>query len=253
MTSTKNAPIIVLLLCAVSSAHAFYQPIQGRWLSRDAAGERTGGINLYTLVHNRVPSGIDPIGLEQLLCLRAIREFKAENQSTLDRLTKGGCYDDMDCASAHLGGHEYEGADGSYDYESGMITIYYAFGLQTYDYYNTIEEEVQHAEQECGKKWKGKHDCKSRLCREVEAKFCSVWGDNPKGWELYKNKEEELQGYRSEAWSSSKEFCVKEFKHSKVPKEDRIDTWENADKYMKAQCAVDACECFQQKQKENEQ
>ena len=42
MTSTKNAPIIVLLLCAVSSAHAFYQPIQGRWLSRDPIGEEDG-------------------------------------------------------------------------------------------------------------------------------------------------------------------------------------------------------------------
>jgi len=62
MTSTKNVVITVLLLCAVSSAHAFYQPIQGRWLSRDPIGEEPD-VNLHGFVKNSGPNQVDSLGL----------------------------------------------------------------------------------------------------------------------------------------------------------------------------------------------
>jgi hypothetical protein len=57
-----------LLACAVwlfvasTSAHAFYDPLVGRWLNRDPV-EEAGGINLYRYCGNRTPNRIDPFGL----------------------------------------------------------------------------------------------------------------------------------------------------------------------------------------------
>jgi len=62
MTSAINALIIAFLLFAVSNANAFYQPVQGRWLSRDPAGERVGH-NLYAALANSGPTTVDALGM----------------------------------------------------------------------------------------------------------------------------------------------------------------------------------------------
>jgi uncharacterized protein RhaS with RHS repeats len=54
----------LLLLIAFSNfAHAFYDPGQGRWLSRDPI-EEEGGINLYGFVGNDGVSNTDTLGLD---------------------------------------------------------------------------------------------------------------------------------------------------------------------------------------------
>lgn len=53
----------LLLLIAFSNlAQAFYDPGQGRWVSRDPIGER-GGVNLYGYIGNNSLNGVDRLGL----------------------------------------------------------------------------------------------------------------------------------------------------------------------------------------------
>lgn len=55
---------ILLLFVALSNfAHAFYDPGQGRWISRDPIEEQ-GGVNLYGFVGNDPVSRSDRLGLE---------------------------------------------------------------------------------------------------------------------------------------------------------------------------------------------
>jgi uncharacterized protein RhaS with RHS repeats len=57
---------LLLLLVALSNfAHAFYDPGQGRWVSRDPIGEQ-GGVNLYGFVGNDGVNGIDYLGLQDI-------------------------------------------------------------------------------------------------------------------------------------------------------------------------------------------
>lgn len=56
----------LLLLVALSNlAHAFYDPGQGRWLTRDPIVEE-GGMNLYSFVRNDGINRSDRLGLEEL-------------------------------------------------------------------------------------------------------------------------------------------------------------------------------------------
>ena len=67
----------LLLLIAFSNfAHAFYDPGQGRWLSRDPIEER-GGVNLYAFVENDGIGGVDRLGLDLAVNLQI-----AVNQET---------------------------------------------------------------------------------------------------------------------------------------------------------------------------
>ena len=43
--------------------YRYYNPMSGRWLSRDPIGER-GGVNLYGFVKNQCQSGFDYLGLK---------------------------------------------------------------------------------------------------------------------------------------------------------------------------------------------
>lgn len=53
----------LLLLIAFSNlAHAFYDPGQGRWVSRDPIGQQ-GGHNLYGILSNDAVNAIDSLGL----------------------------------------------------------------------------------------------------------------------------------------------------------------------------------------------
>jgi hypothetical protein len=64
-TITKTAaPTVLLIACLLlpQTAHCFYNPSTGRWLSRDPIGEK-GGNNLYALVRNRPVTALDLLGL----------------------------------------------------------------------------------------------------------------------------------------------------------------------------------------------
>jgi hypothetical protein len=56
--------LLLLLMVGSPSAHAYYNPTAGKWLSRDPIGER-GGKNLYGFVRNRPIYRFDPLGLEE--------------------------------------------------------------------------------------------------------------------------------------------------------------------------------------------
>lgn len=43
-------------------ANAYYDPVQGRWCTRDPIGEE-GGVNLYAFVGNHAVKGVDSVGL----------------------------------------------------------------------------------------------------------------------------------------------------------------------------------------------
>lgn len=56
--------VLLVLLSTVIATHtlAFYNPTQGRWLTRDPLGE-AGGTNLYAFVGNNSVNWLDPWGL----------------------------------------------------------------------------------------------------------------------------------------------------------------------------------------------
>jgi hypothetical protein len=58
----KKYLIIFLLIATTSSSFGYYNPSQGRWLSRDPIEER-GGVNLYGVVGNNLINGVDLYGL----------------------------------------------------------------------------------------------------------------------------------------------------------------------------------------------
>ncbi len=59
----KVLMLALLALLLGQTAHAFYNPVRGTWLSRDPIEER-GGINLYEMNGNHPIKGIDCFGLE---------------------------------------------------------------------------------------------------------------------------------------------------------------------------------------------
>ena len=64
-TITKSATPALLLIAWLllpQTAHCFYNPSTGRWLSRDPVAEK-GGKNLYAFVANSPVSSVDPLGL----------------------------------------------------------------------------------------------------------------------------------------------------------------------------------------------
>jgi len=63
LIATTAAPLLLLIawLLIPQTAHCFYNPSTGRWLSRDPLGE-LGGPNLYGFVGNNPVSRIDPLG-----------------------------------------------------------------------------------------------------------------------------------------------------------------------------------------------
>ena len=54
--------LLVFLVLIPGAVHAFYNPKQGRWLSREPLGE-AGSINLYEYVGGNPVNYIDPLGL----------------------------------------------------------------------------------------------------------------------------------------------------------------------------------------------
>lgn len=90
MKSIRHLLKCLLLLVALSNlAHAFYDPGQGRWLSRDPVGEE-GGSHLYAFVENDGVNAIDPLG--QTPCSEykkvRVRNGISEGRTTADDPTK---------------------------------------------------------------------------------------------------------------------------------------------------------------------
>jgi hypothetical protein len=77
---------ILLLLIALSNfAHAFYDPGQGRWASRDPIQEQ-GGVNLYGFVGN------DGIGKRDYLGLSTLKPGECKYKSVNEAINAGGQY-----------------------------------------------------------------------------------------------------------------------------------------------------------------
>lgn len=55
--------ILLLFLTLSNFAHAFYDPGQGRWVSRDPVEEQ-GGVNLYGFVRNNGVAWVDKLGMQ---------------------------------------------------------------------------------------------------------------------------------------------------------------------------------------------
>lgn len=53
--------VVILSVVLARDAQAFYNPSQGRWLSRDPIEEQ-GGLNLYGFVDNGPVGKLDPCG-----------------------------------------------------------------------------------------------------------------------------------------------------------------------------------------------
>jgi hypothetical protein len=59
-----HSALALLSIClAAADTYSFYNPTQGRWLSRDPVDE-AGGNNLYAVVANRIVDVYDILGLE---------------------------------------------------------------------------------------------------------------------------------------------------------------------------------------------
>ena len=66
MTTIRPLLNYLLVFIALSNlAHAFYDPGQGRWLSRDPI-EENGGMNLYGFVGNNAVNAVDRLGKDVL-------------------------------------------------------------------------------------------------------------------------------------------------------------------------------------------
>ena len=64
---------LLLLALLTNLAHAFYNPGQGRWASRDPIEER-GGMNLYGFVANAGINSYDILGLEEISSITVKRK-----------------------------------------------------------------------------------------------------------------------------------------------------------------------------------
>jgi hypothetical protein len=66
-----SALALILWLLLPQTAHCFYNPSTGRWISRDPSQE-AGGKNLYGFVANSVVDSVDKNGLDTYLCNRKL-------------------------------------------------------------------------------------------------------------------------------------------------------------------------------------
>lgn len=62
MKTLRHLLPILLLALLTNLAHAYYNPVEGRWCSRDPIGEQ-GGVNLYGFVANDGIAELDALGL----------------------------------------------------------------------------------------------------------------------------------------------------------------------------------------------
>jgi len=84
--------------------YRYYNPAQGRWLSRDPSGE-SGGINLYAFCQNDPINNIDVLGLS----CECAKSIKIQNVKKINKRLKGG---------VDVIGHEFEVAI-DLDYKDG--------------------------------------------------------------------------------------------------------------------------------------
>lgn len=82
----------LLLLIAFSNlVHAFYDPGQGRWVSRDPIEER-GGSNLYCFVENDGVGSIDRLGLDLAVNLQVAVQQELDDNNTLVVVSVGDAW-----------------------------------------------------------------------------------------------------------------------------------------------------------------
>ncbi|MFC7338447.1 RHS repeat-associated core domain-containing protein [Haloferula chungangensis] len=88
--------------------YRYYDPVTGRWPSRDPIEER-GGVNLYGFVGNDGVNWIDDLGLKKIHHVRKSKYYsKDEDYYYFDLEYEGNCYD-----ISELHGYGYGGAEGA--------------------------------------------------------------------------------------------------------------------------------------------
>jgi hypothetical protein len=169
---TKGISLLILLT-AVHSAYAFYDPHVGRWVNRDPIGE-VGGNNLYGFVRNLPTMRVDYLGqmtvksCEQMIANAIESARVASLMEILDEkkcprpdivcsccpsypLRSPGAYWEQQGHSIHIC---LTGSSGANPSQSAFTTL--------------VVHEYVHAVQTCKKFHQG-NDCADSACREVQA------------------------------------------------------------------------------------
>jgi RHS repeat-associated protein len=158
----------------------YYDPVTGRWPSRDPIGEK-GGLNVYGMVWNGVVSKIDFLGMAMTkaqcqsavqqamgsaLALRIMAELGEQNRNGRDSSCRVPTFTCEECAySCAVKGKPVSGL---FDPSSGNIKICHDAPTQTATgVVDTIEHELVHALDTCdGCDWS---ECDHRACSEIRA------------------------------------------------------------------------------------
>jgi RHS repeat-associated protein len=150
--------------------YRYYDPVTGRWPSRDPIGEM-GGINLYGFVGNNGVNRIDDLGLAD--CSKCNEGLEQAQQVYADEIKKLGdkgckvrfackCCDDKDQAG------EFGADRGMFGpKKTGEIIVCCRDDNNNADITVTVYHELIHALQNCKKRYRGK--CKDSICREIQA------------------------------------------------------------------------------------
>jgi len=152
--------------------YRYYDPVTGRWPSRDPIGER-GGTNLYGFVGNDGLNSYDFNGLWSCdACKKALEDAKKRHAKSLAKMKKDGCLINMYCVCREKGDKGTSAGDFE-GYKSwvrkkptgGRIRVYCTEREAPYGLY--FDHEMIHAEQWCGGDTGG--DCETVIMRQGEA------------------------------------------------------------------------------------
>ena len=154
-------------------AYRYYEPMTGRWTSRDSI-EEIGGMNLYGFVGNNGVENWDFLGLSDSSCEPCEEALKQAQETYADEikaLEKRGCAQDISCkcctgSMADAGGY-FSADDGLLGpKKTGSIVLC----CQAVDNAQTatisLYHELIHALQNCNKRT---NSCKDSVCEEIQA------------------------------------------------------------------------------------
>lgn len=145
-----------------------YDPVAGRWLTRDPIGEK-GGINLYA-VNNDLINTYDYLGLaiKESECRSAASKIIYQSGTLSGRLQ--GIVNDMKkrkCPMPTIYCSCCEHARGSFTPSLNSVEFCYKKAGNVGELIETIQHEMTHAWQECKKK--STNTCEAVVCEEIQA------------------------------------------------------------------------------------
>jgi len=157
--------------CVTYYGYRYYDPVTGRWPSRDPIGER-GGVNLYGFVRNNGVTSLDYLGMAACdTCEEGLEHGKTtpEAQRFIELLGEKECaVPDATCSC------DYEGkGGGAYNWVTKKITLKCNATAGPQYFSDMYIHELSHAVDDCYSLGllKGSPDdrCKKRTCTEARA------------------------------------------------------------------------------------